>query len=390
MTREIRGTRRTTPATTLTSFEYAGLQGLRNLSDGHAYHEMPDALRGVIDELARWWHEAARTRVPELESRLRHAWAEAATAPSLHDFGHVRMCPTASNAIDIVGAAAKELRLRVGLVEPTFDNLALLLRRRGVPLVPVPVDELVAALVMGDVGLAVDAGAVDALLIVSPNNPTGTDYDADSLKALAEWCVEHDKVLILDNTFRFYRRAPYDDFKILRDSGVSFVAIEDSGKTWPTLDTKVSPLVFSSSLSALMNALYEEVYLCTSGLSLVLMSELLDQTVKEGLGPVVWDMIDHRRSRLRAALGTGPLTIAAEAEDSKISVEWIDCTATGMTDLQLTTYLRTQHDLHLLPGASFFWSGAGGRHRIRASLCRPGRQFDDAMDALSNAVGDLT
>lgn len=376
--------------TTLTSFEYAGLQQPRNLSDGHAYHEMPDVLGGVIDELPRWWNEAGRMRVPELERRLRHAWAEAASAPSLHDFGHVRMCPTASNAIDIVGAAAKELRLRVGLVEPTFDNLALLLRRREVPLVSVPVEELDTALAAGDVGSAVGADTIDALLVVSPNNPTGTDYDADNLRHLAEWCAENDKVLILDNTFRFYRRTPYDDYKVLCDAGVSFIAVEDSGKTWPTLDTKVSPLVCSPSLSSLVNTLYEEVYLCTSGFSLVLMSELLDRTVKQGFGPVVWDMIDRRRSRLRNALGEGALTIPAEAADSTISVEWIDCAQTGMTGLQLAAHLRTHYGLHLLPGESFFWSGDGGHDRLRASLCRPDEQFNDAVEALAAAIGDLT
>lgn len=376
---------------TLTSWEYAGLRNARNLADGHAYHELPDALGGVVDQLPRLWRTAERYSIPDLENQFREAWSEVAGTPTLRHYG-LRICPTASNSIDLVGAACHEMGLRVGLVEPTFDNLALLLRRRGVPLHPIPADQLAAALITETPESVLDPEALDAVFVVNPNNPSGIEYDSRQLPVLSEWCARHGKVLLLDNTFRFQCRRTYDDVAVLRRSGVSFVAIEDTGKSLPTLDLKASPLIFSDDLAPLLNTLYEEVYLCTSGFSLAILTELLQRTAAHGLDATLWALIDDRRARLRAALHGSAITVAPEAIDSTLSVEWLDCSGTGLDDLTATAHLRDALGLHLLPGRPFFWASPPSEtttQRMRASLCKPTAQFDAAISVIQSSLKDV-
>ena len=203
-----------------------------NLTDGHAYHEMPDQLVGVIDRLPELWHRAQRSTLSTIENDFRAAWCHIAGTPSLADGWGMRLCPTASNALDIVAAWCRASRLRVGLIEPIFDNLALLFRRREVPLVPLGLPSFAAAAAVGTLDEAVDHTAVDALLIVNPNNPTGEDLGPESFAHIAQWCELHDITLITDNTFRYYRRDPFDDAAITNALGCRYISFEDTGKTW--------------------------------------------------------------------------------------------------------------------------------------------------------------
>lgn len=369
--------------TTLTEIETLGLYAQHNLADGHAYQDLSASQVRIVRSLPLIWEQSAAMKVWEVEHRYLTAFAALARAPSLLPYSHFRICPTASNSIDLVAAWAKLHELKVALLEPTFDNLYLLLKRRGVEVVPLPETQLEEH---GTAALA--ATGADAIFLVNPNNPTGRNLSREEFQQIVEWCAEHGKVLLLDNTFRFFLPQDYDQYQVLLDSGVTFLSIEDTGKVWPTQDLKASLLVFSAGAAGEMHFLYDELYLCHSNFALGLLTEFLKDAHQRGLSETLWTGLRQRKRLFRSALKHGPLRIAPGSEASALSVEWLQLDPAAGTDEEFTKRLR-QSGLVLLPGRQFYWSHTGDAAKtcyVRASLLKPERQFLAALAVLQKGL----
>lgn len=377
----------------LTDFEIEGLSAHLSLADGHAYQDLPLPFRQTVNNLANLWTECEHTSVPEMEQRFRKAFAQLAQSPAMEAVECFKICPTASNTIDIVGSVLAEMGLVTQLVEPTFDNLALILKRRHVTLDVLDEDELIWASENGTLATFLERDERGALFLVQPNNPTGRNLDANSLRVVAEHCARHNTVLVMDNTFRFYNRRPFDDYAILSETGVSFMTIEDTGKVWPTHDLKASLLMCSLDLAPLVTILYNEIFLCHSRFALGILEQYLLTTAAEGLETTIWAQVDEHRALLREALRDTSLAIDERAIDSTISVEWVDCRRTNLSDLELADQLAI-NGLRILPGRPFFWNSSELPHRqfnIRLALMKPRTTFQDSVNLFRKAAGvDLT
>ena len=368
---------------TLTEIETLGLYAQHNLADGHAYQDLSPSQSRLVRSLPQIWEKSAGLKVWEAEHQYKAAFAALARSPSLLSYPHFRLCPTASNSIDLVAAWAKFAGLKVALLEPTFDNLYLLMTRRGVEVVPLPEKEL------SEQGCAaLSATRADAIFLVNPNNPTGKNLSREEFRAVVQWCAENKKVLLLDNTFRFFVPQEYDQYQLLIDSGVTFISIEDTGKVWPTQDLKASLVVFSADTAPDVNLLYEEIYLCISNFALGILAEFLKDAHQRGLAETVWAGVKQRKRLFRAALQGGPLTVAKGSEFSPLSVEWLALDPSAGTDLSFTAELR-QGGLVLLPGRHFFWNHVGEKAHtnfVRASLLKPEKQFLASLAVLKQQL----
>lgn len=237
---------------TLTDIEVLGLSSPCSLADGHAYQDLDSIYQPIVDGLPASWHRAKSMPIPEMERLYVDTFGKTVGSDALARYPNFKICPTASNSIDIIGAYLAAKGLRVGLIEPTFDNLALLLKRRGVDLVAVDDRELVAATNADCLDTLLAPLGLRALFLVNPNNPTGRVMSEAQLEAIASYCIRTRTMLILDNSFRMHNRRPYDDYKLLLASGVSFIAFEDTGKAFPTLDMKASILAYSEDNKTLI------------------------------------------------------------------------------------------------------------------------------------------
>lgn len=374
-------------ADALTVYERSGLAERTTLADGHAYHALGvEHLPGGAGQVAQIWDDCSRDSVLAAEARFLDAFATSAGV-KLQPRWLTRIVPTASNAIDIIAAVARAHRWRVALVEPTFDNLALILRRRGVGLCPIPERQLVRSIEQGTLGQLVSEMDCDALFVVQPNNPTGHTLTQTDFEELAAGASRSGKHLLLDQSFRFFNRAPFDDYGLLASNGTSFLSFEDTGKVWPTHDLKASLMVASPDLAADVRAIYDELYLCHSRFALALLTAIFQQAHRVGLDKALWDLVDARRDALRATLDATGLGPAPESVESVLSVEWLTCEATGASDVQLVEALA-RHGVQLLPGRPFYWSGARPERtdRLRVSLLRPQVDFDAALECLASAA----
>lgn len=371
----------------LTDFEYEALQSTLNLADGHAYQGMESLFPSFADELGALWDDCEHTPVREMEERFRRSFALLARSPRMAALPSFKVAPTASNSIDIVAAVLAHDKVRTCLIEPTFDNLALIMSRRGVELDAVDESALLDAVAGGNPEAILDARDFGALFLVHPNNPTGRSMTATGFRSIAEYCAEHHKLLVIDHSFRFFARNPFDDYAILADAGTSFMALEDTGKVWPTHDLKASLLFYSEDLDPLVEVIYNEIYLCHSRFAMGLLTKCLEATSEAGLASTIWAQVDERRALLRSAIAETALVVDETSIDSRLSVEWIDCRATGRSDLELTAHFHDK-GLMILPGRQFFWDSSARPDRqfnIRLAMMKPLDQFRRSLDVLRSA-----
>ena len=371
----------------LTELEVFGLSAQYNLADGHSYISAEKHFNTVLSELPALWREANETPVPEMERLFKNKFAEYFGLDGLSNHSSFSICPTASNSIDIVGAWARSMNYKVGLVEPTFDNLAQLLRRREVEL------DAISEIVLADIVLLEEvlrSKQLDVLFMVNPNNPTGTVIGAAAMSNIVELCSRLDVVLVLDTSFRFCHKTDIDEYALLKEKGCSFIILEDTGKQWPTLDTKASLLSYSENLERGIRNIYEEIYLCCSNLSLRVIIAFIDATLNKGGISYMQSVISKNIEIVKSELKNSLVTIDDDEPDSTMTVMWLDIEKTGLSDLELTEYLA-KSSVAVLPGRYFYWNShhVAGHNRIRIALLKPDDQFGPSMVRLKEALMDL-
>ncbi|WP_460365565.1 aminotransferase class I/II-fold pyridoxal phosphate-dependent enzyme [Actinocorallia lasiicapitis] len=289
---------------------------------------------------------------------------------------------SASIALDI---AAKHLRGRpgrVGMITPTFDNIPALFRRTGLSLTPVSEDVL-----MPEPDLdRLTALGLAALVVVTPNNPTGTRMSRDGLELLLAWSAAQDVPLVLDLSFRLL--APdhcWDVAAAAAAVGAETAVIDDTGKTLPAFGSKIGLLSGTGAMGAELAAIVDDVLLTVSELDLV------------GLGYLLRDTTEVQRSRElcrtnRVAFRESVPSLAPTRRWNGFqpSVEWLD--AGDARDRILVACQK--NGLALLPGEQFFWDSPGpdgpGGTKIRIPLLRDPASFQEGLDVLREVLGQST
>lgn len=370
----------------LTEVEVEGLGYQYNFADGHAYHDVNEHYTAIIDDLQSYWQEGKNRSIPAMEKAFKNQFAELIDSPALQGNDHFSVCPTASNSIDIAAAWLRKENKRTALIEPAFDNLYLLLKRREVDVVSFDEHALKDPEKLAEV---INHGQIDALFLVNPNNPTGLEMSEAEFVYLVEQCKIHNITLLLDRTFRIYGNTQYDDYRILDEAQVDYVVIEDTGKTWPTQDMKISIMVYPKSVSATMRLLYEEVFLCSSNFALALLKQFVAVTAQVGVDATIKNEVRNRYASVKDALEGTPLQVVENPEKCLLPLCWIDISKTGYDDITFAGLLK-QHEIAVLPGRYFYWdSKISHTGHIRVSLMKPDREFYEGIAHLKMAINSI-
>jgi aspartate/methionine/tyrosine aminotransferase len=362
---------------TLTRRQWVGLETRFNLADGHSRQALSAAHERVIDGLPALYRAAGADEQSRIQARFSDSFAARAGQASWAHLPAPLFHYSASVSIEVVAHFLAEHGMRVALCHPTFDNIPALLTRHSVPLVPV--DD--SAYRDPDAHLEhVDA---DAIFMVLPNNPTGRAIEREAFRRLARHCRRRDRVLVLDFSFRFFGTlCDWDQYAVLHEEGTSYIALEDTGKTWPTEDLKLGILLASGDLRPSLAAITDDVLLNVSPFVFALLTEFIEAD------PVPrWISISRRNAELLART-TEPFGIAVCPPDETMSVSWAALPA-GVDGVELCEHL-TRRGVTILPGNPFFWSTPDrGRHFVRVATLRPEDYFAAAMQRLAAGLADF-
>jgi aspartate/methionine/tyrosine aminotransferase len=373
------------PHADITQHEIDALTRRHNLADAHTHQKQSSSQRTIVESLPHLWYEAEERLQVDLEQEFVRAFFELQRMPTALTAGRPLLSYAASISTMVIAIYLMQRKMSVTLIEPCFDNLHDLLRNQGVPLVPLPEEALAdASRLYENLRRGV---TTDALFLVDPNNPTGFTLLSEgrfALEELVRFCVDHRKLLIIDRCFATFALAQgavewFDLYELLESSGVSYMIIEDTGKTWPLQDAKCAILMTSEDLRQAVYDIHSSVLLNVSPFTLNVLTRYLRDSERDGLASIR-DVIETNGAELACALEGTPVRLCQPRVN--VSVAWLDISALATDALELQQALLAR-DVYVLPGTYFFWSDhRKGRWFVRVALAR-------APDRLRAAVRQL-
>lgn len=366
----------------LTRDESRALSMPYNLADAHTRYSPSDHERSrTIDRLTDIYNEAAALPQHVIDRRGFEAFLTLGgqvTAAQTHTF-----LPTysASVAMEIVAVVLAKRTKVIALTHPTFDNIADILKRHEVHLIPLE-DSLTGPQWRQSIAQLKAAG-VGAVVLVTPNNPTGKVIRAKQLRDIGVLCAEEHMPLVLDCSFRLYDdEATYDHCGVLEGTGAEYIVIEDTGKIWPTQDIKLSYIVPSSHILRDLQDVYDDLILNVSPFAsnLIYHLSLLSSSHQRHSFRHV---IQQNRLLLRNSLPR--IGVSFPYRSSRISVEILDFVTEERAQILLES-LRSE-GVTVLSGRAFHWhSPHEGAKQLRIALARDPAYFAEAVGIMANVV----
>jgi aspartate/methionine/tyrosine aminotransferase len=355
---------------TLTEYEKLAKFQVLNLSDGHARQ-----------------FQSEHTPIAEAEDNFKTEFFHLAgqtSKISKDNSSQTLICHSASSACEIIANYLRLKSLRVALLEPTFDNIPNILRRHGIPLIPLKENFLMH---FSD-SISEQNLEFDVIFIVCPNNPTGATFNRKIWENIANYCKKYEKLMIVDVAFRFFSSEMFwDQYEMLDKIGVDYILIEDTGKTWPTLDLKVGLLNSSKKIYPTIDKIHDDYLLNVSPFILNLISEYIEQTRRDGIDQSIWSLSQSNRKTLYDAIGGTFLRPLCQSEI--MSVAWLEIDDSVTLSGEDIYDKLIQENVHVLPGTHFYWnSPEQGKRCIRVALSRPQELFDIAAASIRKVLTD--
>jgi aspartate/methionine/tyrosine aminotransferase len=367
----------------LTTMEVEALtdvDGGLNLTDGHARQVLSEQQAAIVAQIPTMFAHASRRAFPQIEREAHAAFLGAVGQHSAPvGSGRILSCYSSTLATDIV-ARALPAGATIAVLHPTFDNIADLFVTRGLRLVPLTEEELLAEKWPGP--------EVRAVVVTHPNNPTGLVIPEGHLRSLAEHAVRNGQSVVIDASFRGQvRDAQYDSYAVLEAAGADWITIEDTGKLWPTHEMKIGLIAYSERTKLPIQRAFSESLLSASPVMLQLVGALAADWASGGYERAR-ALVDRNRDSVRAAIG--PVGLRLADPHSQISVARIEL-PTGGPDSSLLYKDMLTRGVHVLPCAPFHWADPqSGLRFIRISLARPFEIVDRAARLLAQAYRQLS
>ncbi len=377
----------------LTQHEIEALTFQYNLADAHTHQSQSPSQRRIVERLPKLWYEAEQTTQRELDQRFIEAFFRVRKQLSALKSSPAMLVYAASVALTITANYLAKKRLSVSLVEPCFDNLHDILQHFGVSTAPIKEEWLRDPATIYDELRTHATG--DAIFLVDPNNPTGFTLSRHGRKAWKEvvrFAVDHKKLLILDFCFASFMLPDdtldtFDLHQLLDKSGVSYIAIEDTGKTWPVQDAKVAILKTSQDLYPEIYNIHTSYLLNVSPFILNLLTSYILDSEKDGFRSI-YSLLERNREFAKKTLAGSLLEY--QPSDAKVSVAWFKISDPTLkaTELQKQLY---KAGVYVLPGTYFFWSDhSRGDQYIRIALARDTDVFRPAIQLVRQTLDTLT
>ena len=362
----------------LTSLEAEALSSPEqelNLTDGHPRGQLTASQRVIASTIPAMFDEAFERPFADIE-RCAHTAFYGCMGQFTAPIGTGRTLSTYSStiALDIVARVLAERVKEVAVLHPTFDNIADLFRARGLRQRPISEQQV-------DTGSWHPPAEVGAVVVVTPNNPTGWILRRESLRRLAADCARSGQVLVMDSSFRGQDpRAHYDTYQVLEESGVEWAVVEDTGKLWSVSELKAGFLSWSTGSTLRFVRAFDEVMLSVSAVILLLIAKMAADA-KAGGFDEVRSGLEANRGLLAKILADTPMELADP--DSRISVARVTLPDDGPDAHDIYGAL-VQRGIHTLPCSRFYWARpADGDRQLRLSLSRPAATVELAARALA-------
>ena len=231
-----------------------------------------------------------------------------------------------------------------------------------------------------------------AIILCTPNNPTGAVYREDSLRALAALAVERDFFVIADEV---YEKIVYDGQRHFSIASVSpqvrdrVITVNAFSKTYSMTGWRLGYACGRADVISAMNKYMSQTTTAPSAISqkaaLAALTGPQDDTEK------MVRRLAKRRDYAMMRLRQIPGVICPEAQGAfYLFFDISACLGKSVndslieTDTDLCMYLLNEYHVAVMPGSAYFQEG-----HVRISYSMPMESLSRAMDALEEGIGSL-
>lgn len=374
----------------ITQHEISALKTRFNLADAHTHQHQSLTQRDIVDGLPSLWYKAeSQTQHQSEQGFINAFYSLHGQHRALARSNEIYLVYAASIAMHITATFLRKRNLRVGLIEPCFDNLHDLLKHMEVPISALD-ESLFDRSDRIYANLQRSAANVDAIFLVDPNNPTGASLfadNADPFREVIRFCKDHGKILILDFCFAAFiltsGRTRVDAYEILEDSGVSYIAMEDTGKTWPLQDAKCATIMSSRNLNNDIYSIVTSVLLNVSPFILNLVTQYVKDSAADDFKSIREVLAVNRAMAIHHLHGK----VLSYCEPTiETSVGWFRINDDRISADRLHAHLL-KYNVYVLPGKYFYWMHPErGQRFIRIALARDPDVFSQAVVTMKQAL----
>ena len=377
----------------LTQHEVEALKQKYNYADAHTHQSQSDSQLEIVKRLPELWLEAEKTKQKTLEKKFIETFYKMRGLSTALSGNNVMLYYAASIANIHIANYLLKKRLSVSLLEPCFDNLYEILMHMEIPLAPLK-EELLHEPDQIYENLKNHVQS-DAIFIVDPNNPTGFTLlgkkNKKAFENVVQFCKDYDKILVVDYCFANFLMNDedlelYDTYKVLESSGIKYMAIEDTGKTWPIQDAKIAMLKVSNHLYEDMYSIYTAYILNVSPFILNFLTEYLLDSQKCQFDSTK-NILNTNRKILEETFRDSILKPLKP--NGKVSVAWCEIRSPNLKATELQKILYSE-GVYVLPGTYFFWHNPSlGEKYIRIALARDPDNFTEGMSLIKEILDRL-
>ena len=221
-----------------------------------------------------------------------------------------------------------------------------------------------------------------AIVINTPNNPTGKVYSREELGLIAELCLEHDAIAITDEIYEHitYDGAEHVPIATLPGMVERTVTISALSKTYSVTGWRVGWAIAAAPLMAGIRPVHD--FLTVAAATPLQVAGI----TALGLGPGYYEGMragyaQRREVMLRVLAEAGFEVASAPAGAYYVMA---DCSHLGLGDDVATARHLVEHvGVAAVPGSSFVADPADGAHLLRFAFCKRVETLEAAGERLS-------
>ncbi|NNK47266.1 MAG: aminotransferase class I/II-fold pyridoxal phosphate-dependent enzyme [Gemmatimonadetes bacterium] len=223
-----------------------------------------------------------------------------------------------------------------------------------------------------------------AIVINTPNNPTGRVLPRRDLEGIAELCRRHDAYAITDEIYEhIYYEGDHIPIATLDGMRDRTITVSGASKTFAVTGWRVGTVVAPPIVTGAIRKVHDFL---TVGAPAPLQEAVA--IAMDTLGPDYYtDMARHYQSR-RDILIAGLKESGFRCDPPEGSY-YVLCDFSGLSDLpddRFAVWLTAEHGVASVPGSSFFQDPADGRHLVRFAFCKTEALLAEAVQRLG-AIG---
>jgi aspartate/methionine/tyrosine aminotransferase len=223
-----------------------------------------------------------------------------------------------------------------------------------------------------------------AMIVVSPNNPTGVVLTEDTLKVMAEVACEKDLLVISDEVYdQFVFDGTFRSIASLPGMSERTIVVNSFSKTYAMTGWRIGYAVGPKEVMNQVAKASHSTTVCVNSIA-----QYAALAALRGTQEPTRKMLETYRVRRRIlvdALTSIPQFSLVEPQGAFFAFPNIS--ATEMTSMDLFKYLLKEARVVVLPGYPFF--GEDGENHIRLSYSTSTDKLKEAMDRLKEAMRRL-